>query len=58
MAAARALWLHTHPLQERPETISVDGANAEAAVDPDANRSIVGGGSNYKTNPIIPAASR
>jgi ERF superfamily protein len=58
MTAARSLWLHTHPLQERPETISVEGTHAEAAVDPDANRSIVAGGSNYKTNPIIPAASR
>jgi hypothetical protein len=58
MTAARALWLHTHPLQERPETIRVDGTHADAAVDSDANRPIVAGGSNYKTNPIIPAASR
>jgi hypothetical protein len=46
MAAARALWLLTHPLQERPETISVEGTNAEAAVDPDGNRRIVADGSN------------
>jgi hypothetical protein len=58
IASARALWLHTHPLPERPDAISVEAAHAEAAVDLDANRPIVTGGPNYKTNPIIPAASR
>ena len=57
MASARALWLYTHPLKVRPETISVEGTHAEAAVDPDATLPIVAGSSNYKTNPK-PAVSR
>jgi hypothetical protein len=58
MTSARALWLHTHPLPEMPEAISVEDALAEASVNPDVNRPIAADGPNYKTNPIIPAASR
>jgi hypothetical protein len=33
-AAARALWLKTHPLPARPKTVSTEGVLAETAADP------------------------
>jgi hypothetical protein len=33
-AAARALWLRTHPLPARPRTVSTEGVLAETAADP------------------------
>jgi hypothetical protein len=41
MALARALWLHTHPLPERPETVSAEAVHAG-----DANRPTASGGPN------------
>jgi hypothetical protein len=62
-AAARALWLKTHPLPARPRTVSTKGILAETAADPalsstEAGRSLAAGGTDDETNPIPPAASR
>ena len=70
-AAARVLWLKTHPLPTRPGVESMEGAPAEAAAGSAvgvAKASAVGvakaaaplspTGSNNKTNPIAAAASR
>jgi ERF superfamily len=60
-AAARALWLKTHPLPVRPRTVSTEGALAETMADPglgsaDAGRSLAA--CDDETNPIPPAAPR
>jgi hypothetical protein len=62
-AAARALWLKTHPLPARPSTVSREGVIAETAADPalgsaDAGRSLAARGTDDETNPIPPAARR
>jgi hypothetical protein len=62
-AAARALWLKTHPLPARPRTVSTEGLLAETAADPalgsaNAGRSLAARGTDDETNPIPPAAPR
>jgi hypothetical protein len=62
-AAARALWLKTHPLLARPRTVSTEGVLAETAADPalgsaNAGRSLAARGKDDETNPIPPAAPR
>jgi hypothetical protein len=57
-AAARALWLKTHPLPTRPGTVSTEGVLAETAADPalsSAGRSLA---TDDETNPIPPVAPR
>jgi ERF superfamily len=62
-AAARALWLKTHPLPVRPSTVTREGILAETAADPalgsaDADRSLAARDTDDKTNPIPPAVPR
>jgi ERF superfamily len=62
-AAARVLWLKTHPLPVRPSTLSREGVLAETVADPalgsaDAGRSLAARDTDDKTNPISPAAPR
>ncbi len=62
-AAARVLWLKTHPLLTRPGMGSMVGARAEAAERPavgvvKAATPLSPIGSNDETNPIVAAASR
>jgi hypothetical protein len=57
-AAARALWLKSHPLPTAPGAESID-ANSEPAADPTSRgHSLVAGPLNDETNPIQPAACR
>jgi hypothetical protein len=62
-AAARALWLKTHPLPVRPRTVSTEGVLAETAADPalssaDACHPLAARDTDDETNPIPPAAPR
>ena len=61
-ATARALWLQTHPLLTTPAEETIEDARTKVAVTPDlnsdANRPLAARGPNYKTKPIIRAASR
>jgi hypothetical protein len=62
-AAARALWLKTHPLPDRPKIASTEGVLAEPAADPalssaDAGRSPAARGTDDETNPICSATPR
>jgi ERF superfamily len=62
-AAARALWLKTHPFPARPRTVSTEGLVAETAADPalgsaNAGRSLAARCTDDETNPIPPAAPR
>jgi ERF superfamily len=62
-ASARELWLKTHPLPARPGKMSIEAERAGGADSPDQsnanhNRPIAPPRPNYKTKPIIPAASR
>ena len=62
-AAARALWLKTHPLPARPRTLSTEGALAETAADPalssaDDGRTLAASGTDDETNPIPLVAPR
>jgi hypothetical protein len=62
-AAARALWLKTHPLPAIPRTVSTEGLVAETAADPalgsaNAGRSLAARGTDDETKPIPPAAPR
>ena len=62
-AAARALWLKTHPLPARAVQKSPEDSAAAAAGTADlgkanANQPSAGDASNYETKPISPAASQ
>jgi ERF superfamily protein len=60
-AAARALWLKTHPLPTRPRTVTTEGVTIENAADfssADAGRSLAARGTDDETNPIPPVAPR
>ena len=62
-AAARALWLKTHPIPTRPGMGGTEDGRATAAAGPAVGvvktaASVVAVGSNDKTNPIVAAASR
>jgi hypothetical protein len=60
--AARSLWLKTHRLPSRAAQTRLEGAPAEANCAESKNagvdRPLGPDGSNYKTNPIVPTASR
>jgi ERF superfamily len=60
--SARALWLLTHPLPARPGIMSEGAGDVPADShdlgNADDNRPIAQRDPNYKTKPIIPAASR
>jgi hypothetical protein len=55
-SSARALWLETHPLLTRPNTLTLEGASVGARVRPQSP--IASPDPNCKTKPLIPAASR
>ena len=62
-AAARTLWLQTHPLLTTSTKRTLEDARTRDAASADlsvsnANRPIASGGPNDKTNPIVPAPSR
>ncbi len=62
-AAARALWLKTHPIPTRPGMGGIEDGRATAAAGPAVGvaktaASVVTIGSNDKTNPIVAAASQ
>lgn len=61
-ATARALWLKTHRLPTMAAQTKLDGAPATANCanirDAGPDRPTGADGSNYETNPIVPAASR
>jgi hypothetical protein len=57
-AAARALWLKTHPLPARPSTVSREGVLTETAADPafssaDAGRSLAARGRRWSRGPPL-----
>ena len=57
-AAARALWLKTHPLPTRSGSENMEGGGAESAAGrSDASRSSAAPGPHDETKPIRPAAS-
>ena len=57
-AAARALWLKTHPLPTTPGAESIDASSELTADSTSRGHSLAAGAGNDETNPIQPAASR
>ena len=57
-ASARALSLQTHPLPTRAAEMSKEDLRARATATLGGAEPIATSGSNYKTKPIIRAASR